>query len=219
MNSMTLPTLFATVASFVAARYLARWLFPLIPIDGVRARLAEPASSSLLAAVVAVCAGLATMNALPSHEPLSTAVAQLPHVAQPRATDAAAPGADAIARLAAFVRKAERNAPAPMTPFPPDHPTDGRPPEGLADVDTMIARLAARLEVDGRDVEGWRTLGWSYFATENFSAAAEAYHRALELRPDDGDLKAAAAEARARAEGESAKSAAPLATSADAARN
>ncbi len=68
----------------------------------------------------------------------------------------------------------------------------------------MIARLAARLEADGSDADGWRTLGWSHFATENYAAAAKAYGRALELRPDDSELKEAAAEAKARAAGTTA---------------
>lgn len=70
---------------------------------------------------------------------------------------------------------------------------------GLPDVDTMIGRLAARLEHAPDDVEGWRTLGWSYLNTHRAGAAVAAYERAAKLAPDRGDITQALAEARAAA--------------------
>ena len=35
-------------------------------------------------------------------------------------------------------------------------------PQGLPDVETMIERLAARLQTAPEDADGWRMLGWSY---------------------------------------------------------
>ena len=195
MSSIMLAALAATLFCFVVARFVLNWLVPLIPIDVARKTLAEPSASSLLTAMVAVAAGLAAMNAALDDVSISKAFVQ-PDKIDPLHTRAAAgeTGSNAIARLAAFVRKAERHAPPPMTPFPADHQT-----EGLADVETMIARLAARLEGDSGDADGWRTLGWAHFATNNYAAAAKAYDRAVELRPDDNELKQAAAEARTRA--------------------
>lgn len=209
MNSITLTTLAATLLSFVAARYVLAWLVPLIPLERARRQLAEPSASSLVAAMLSVVAGLATMNAASTdaRSPTAAIARQTTDLLQANVS-APTPETDAVARLAAFVRKTERNAPAPMTPIPAGHPAEGRPAEGLADVETMIARLAARLETDGSDADGWRTLGWSHFATDNYAAAAKAYGRALELRPDDSELKEAAAEATARAAGTAAAPAA-----------
>lgn len=73
-------------------------------------------------------------------------------------------------------------------------PMAGGAPE-LDDVDTMIQRLAARLEKDGSDGEGWRMLGWSYFNTGKNAEAVRAYAKAVELLPDRADIRAAYGEA------------------------
>ena len=69
----------------------------------------------------------------------------------------------------------------------------------LPDVNTMIERLAARLETTPDDSRGWRMLGWSYFNTERFEQAATAYARALELDPTSAELKRSYEEAKAKA--------------------
>ena len=61
----------------------------------------------------------------------------------------------------------------------------------LADVDTMIARLAKRLESEPGNKDGWRMLGWSYANTGRYAEAATAYETALSLDPQNSDLKAA----------------------------
>ncbi|MEZ5925027.1 MAG: tetratricopeptide repeat protein [Hyphomicrobiaceae bacterium] len=71
----------------------------------------------------------------------------------------------------------------------------------LPDVDTMITKLAARLETDPSDGAGWRMLGWSYFHTERYAEAVEAYERALALLPEDAEIKAALAEAKSAKDG------------------
>jgi cytochrome c-type biogenesis protein CcmH len=68
-------------------------------------------------------------------------------------------------------------------------------PQGLPDVETMIERLAARLEAAPEDAEGWRMLGWSYFHVQQASKAAEAYARAVALRPQSPEFKSAYGEA------------------------
>src|SRR5579871_4343958 len=90
--------------------------------------------------------------------------------------------------------------------LPPQHP----PPEGFADrtpdsdgelqaglptVEEMTRRLAARLARNPNDAEGWRTLGWSYLNIGRFSDAAEAYAKAIELTPDNIELRGARIEA------------------------
>ncbi len=53
----------------------------------------------------------------------------------------------------------------------------------LDDVDTMIGRLAARLEKNPNDGEGFRMLGWSYVMTGRPEKAVEPFKRALTLLP------------------------------------
>jgi cytochrome c-type biogenesis protein CcmH len=70
--------------------------------------------------------------------------------------------------------------------------------ELLPDVNTMIERLAARLETSPGDIKGWRMLGWSYFHTGRYRQAASAYSRAVELDPNSAELKASYEEAKAK---------------------
>ena len=67
------------------------------------------------------------------------------------------------------------------------------------DVNTMIERLAARLETTPEDIKGWRMLGWSYFHTARYEQAATAYARAVELDPNSAELKLSYEEAKAKA--------------------
>jgi cytochrome c-type biogenesis protein CcmH len=71
--------------------------------------------------------------------------------------------------------------------------------EPLPEVNTMIERLAARLETTSEDIEGWRMLGWSYFHTVRYEQAANAYARAVELDPSSAELKLSYEEAKAKA--------------------
>ena len=64
----------------------------------------------------------------------------------------------------------------------------------------MIERLAARLQAAPEDADGWRMLGWSYFHVQQASKAAEAYARAVALRPQSPELKSAYGEALVAAE-------------------
>jgi cytochrome c-type biogenesis protein CcmH len=69
----------------------------------------------------------------------------------------------------------------------------------LPDVNTMIERLASRLESAPDDIKGWRMLGWSYFHTGRYKQAATALARAVELDPSSAELKLAYDEAKAKA--------------------
>jgi cytochrome c-type biogenesis protein CcmH len=69
----------------------------------------------------------------------------------------------------------------------------------IPDVNTMIERLAARLETTPGDIKGWQMLGWSYFHTSRYKEAAEAYAKALALDPSSDVIRVRYEEARAKA--------------------
>jgi cytochrome c-type biogenesis protein CcmH len=70
----------------------------------------------------------------------------------------------------------------------------------LPDVETMIERLALRLQKKPDDAQGWRMLGWSYLSVQQPAKAVEAYARAATLEPQSAALKAAYGEAIVAAE-------------------
>ncbi|MCP5087291.1 MAG: hypothetical protein GY952_10870 [Rhodobacteraceae bacterium] len=69
----------------------------------------------------------------------------------------------------------------------------------VGEVEPMIKALASRLQQNPDDAEGRRMLGWSYFSTERYGNAAQAYRQAAELQGDDADLYSAYGEALVRA--------------------
>jgi cytochrome c-type biogenesis protein CcmH len=78
--------------------------------------------------------------------------------------------------------------------------TENAPPETRqAMINGMVERLAARLEQQPDDVEGWARLGRSYMVLGQPLKARDAYARAVKLKPDDPALKDALAEAAAAA--------------------
>ena len=108
-----------------------------------------------------------------------------------------------LARLIDYTRSIETEEPASMA-------AAGIP---LPEVNTMIERLAARLETTPEDIEGWRMLGWSYFHTARYEQAATAYARAVELDPSSAELKLSYEEAKAKAsEGDDLETASSLQT-------
>lgn len=66
----------------------------------------------------------------------------------------------------------------------PALPPAGAPGKAIDDVDTMIGRLAARLEKNPTDGEGYRMLAWSYAMTGRPDQAIAPYRRALALLPN-----------------------------------
>lgn len=95
----------------------------------------------------------------------------------------------ALARLKDYTRSIGAEEPAPMA----------SPGKLLPDVNTMIDRLAARLETTPGDAKGWRMLGWSYLNTGRYKQAAAAYAKAVELEPNSAELKASYEEAKTKA--------------------
>jgi cytochrome c-type biogenesis protein CcmH len=114
-------------------------------------------------------------------------------------------GADGemLASLADYTRSIGAADPAPT-------PAEGK---SLPDVDTMIERLAARLETTPEDIEGWQMLGRSYFHTARYEQAAVAFAKAVELDPSSAELKRLYEEAKAKASSSAdSETASPLQT-------
>jgi cytochrome c-type biogenesis protein CcmH len=90
--------------------------------------------------------------------------------------------------------------------------TDKLPPAAppgklLPDVNSMIQKLAARLETKPDDVKGWTMLGWSYLHTERYEQAAAAYARAMKLDPGSAELRLAYEGATAKAKAKASRTA------------
>ena len=69
------------------------------------------------------------------------------------------------------------------------------PEERRSMIEGMVGKLAARLEQQPDDVEGWARLGRSYMVLNEPQKARDAYAHAVKLKPDDAALKEAYAEA------------------------
>jgi cytochrome c-type biogenesis protein CcmH len=106
--------------------------------------------------------------------------------AQPRS-------ATATPAAAVAARAVQPNAPG----SPAGAPAAAGAPS-IAGVDEMIEKLAARLAKSPKDADGWRMLGWSYFGTERFVEAGQAYAKAIELSPNVGSLRTSYGETMVR---------------------
>ena len=62
-------------------------------------------------------------------------------------------------------------------------------------IEGMVGKIAARLEQQPDDVEGWARLGRSYMVLGEPQKARDAYEHAVKLKPDDAALKEAFPEA------------------------
>jgi len=71
-----------------------------------------------------------------------------------------------------------------------------------AQIEAMVARLAAKLRENPDDVEGWKLLGRSYSALGRFPEAVSAFAKAAERAPRDAQLLADLADALAMARGQ-----------------
>ena len=69
-------------------------------------------------------------------------------------------------------------------------------------IETMVARLAARLRENPDDAEGWKLLGRSYAALGRFAEAADAYAKAALRAPRDAQLLVDFADVLAMARGQ-----------------
>jgi cytochrome c-type biogenesis protein CcmH len=71
------------------------------------------------------------------------------------------------------------------------------PDEHGQSMEQAIAGLAAKLQQDPNDVDGWTLLGRAYEATEHFTDARDAFKHAHDLAKDDPDITVAYAQALA----------------------
>jgi cytochrome c-type biogenesis protein CcmH len=104
-----------------------------------------------------------------------------------------------IGALLLYVALGNHDAFAPMA---------SRSAKGSADhevtaqqVEAMAASLAAKLEKDPGNVDGWVMLARTYYATNRHAEAARAFDRAVALVPDNADLLADYADSVGAAEG------------------
>lgn len=87
-------------------------------------------------------------------------------------------------------------------------PDDVEPPamsqqEFTDQINRMVEQLAARLQANPEDGEGWKMLGRSYLALEQFARARDAFEEAVKRIPQDAQLLADLADAVAMSSGES----------------
>lgn len=69
------------------------------------------------------------------------------------------------------------------------------PGDRAAMIEGMVSGLAARLENEPDDLEGWTMLARSYGVLEQYKESADAYSRAIALAPNDLNLRLGRAEA------------------------
>lgn len=65
----------------------------------------------------------------------------------------------------------------------------------LAEVEGMVARLAAKLKTEPNNPQGWRMLGWSYVQLGRVKEGIDALARAITLDPENAALRAQYGEA------------------------
>ena len=83
------------------------------------------------------------------------------------------------------------------------HPAAGLSSITADQFQDMTAKLAARMQQNPGDAEGWKMLGRAYRSMERFDEANAAFKKAVELEPNDADLLADYAESLALAAGRS----------------
>ncbi len=83
-----------------------------------------------------------------------------------------------------------KGQPSALNPSPPPDRTE-----------EMVQRLAARLEQQPNDANGWAMLGRSYLVLGRPAESVAAYRRAIALYPDDADLLADLADVLASSQG------------------
>ena len=90
----------------------------------------------------------------------------------------------------------ELNLPVPPSSTPaqsiePDKSSETQSPNGNQEafIRSMVDRLAARMEKNPSDLEGWMKLGRSYKVLGEYNKAALAYEKAMALAPNDPKIR------------------------------
>jgi cytochrome c-type biogenesis protein CcmH len=161
--------------------------------DSANAGFSGPERKFALIAVTSIVVfgsiGLYAIVGSPDLPPAGTTQAALEPPFVPRSVAMSEPKPAA----APFLPQAATSSP------PPASQAGGPASTALPPVEEMIQRLQTRLQRNSRDPEGWRTLGWSYSSLERFADAANAYAKAIELRPAVASYRSERGEALVRA--------------------
>jgi cytochrome c-type biogenesis protein CcmH len=105
-----------------------------------------------------------------------------------------------LAPLAAFAIYFATGAPnEPSHPYIAAKDSSADTTMAAGEMTDLVAKLAAKLEQEPQNIEGWKLLARSYGALERPADAAAAYGRAYELDPNDHGLTADYAEALVQA--------------------
>ncbi|MEP6658057.1 MAG: c-type cytochrome biogenesis protein CcmI [Betaproteobacteria bacterium] len=113
----------------------------------------------------------------------SDEASRLPSAQPGRATAYALGGALPIAAIALYALWGNPAAFSPVAQnAPPQHAVSA------ADVEQMVAKLAARLEREPDNAEGWVVLARSYHAMNRYGDATRAFEHAVRLVPDDPNV-------------------------------
>ena len=123
---------------------------------------------------------------LPSDSTMRPAIAQ-------QVAEAAQSGGIAAPSLPKGTTSEARAAPRADTATPSD--AAPIPPAQRKQIVAMVAQLAAKLQAQPNDLDGWMRLGRSYVVLGHKNKAADAYQHAAALKPDDVTIKLRAMEA------------------------
>ena len=131
---------------------------------------------------------------------LSRGAAQAKSLAASRTWTFGAAGAVVLAGAALY---ALLGTPAALTPAARAPEASQEAKHGLQgeQIAAMVERLAARLQANPDDLDGWVMLGRSYSALGRFADAARAYGQATQRQPNDAGLLADQADVLAMAQG------------------
>lgn len=106
-------------------------------------------------------------------------------------------GAIPVVALLLYVTLGNREAFAPAAPASAAADSQVTPQQ----IEGMVANLAAKLEKDPNNPEGWVMLARSYYVLNRHADAAAAFERALAFAPDNADLLADYADSVGSAQG------------------
>ncbi|MGD9583044.1 MAG: tetratricopeptide repeat protein [Lysobacterales bacterium] len=172
--------------------------------DAHRARAALAAARN--AGVISAEEHQAKLAALPAVEP-SPATATAPRLAL---------GLVVLVPVLALLLYRQLGTPAALEPVAAPGPHAAATAAGAAagvatmDMDSALAKLAARLQAEPDDAEGWRLLSRGYASQQRYAEALAAAQKALELLPGDIDAEVELIEATALASPDRQFAGAPL---------
>lgn len=95
-----------------------------------------------------------------------------------------------------YAQLGDRRALDPVMAQPPSH-------AGMADIETLVQRLAERMRADPSDPQGWMLLGRAYAGLQRYELARDALAEAVKRTTPDAQLLADYADVMAMAQGRS----------------